>query len=161
MRAYYSDTGKAVVGGFSHGVVYCGKRGFKPLSCKCHRYNHHDTDETIQNKSIQLSEESITIRNSRDITVNLTDTKAAANLQATLQEAIIVLISNSGTNRAQAKLIANDLLQSAKTKQISNRHIRIEGSRNVEITSTDTQLLINIQLLLQLLVAVFVQLNNG
>ncbi|WP_035185849.1 spore coat protein [Alteribacter aurantiacus] len=118
-----------------------------------------NNDTTFQNKSLQLSEELIIVRNSCDVTVTTTDTKAAINLQAALQAALVILISISIADSDRAESITNDLMKSVKSKQISYQKVIVEDSKDVNITSTDTQLLINIQLLIQLLILVSAQLN--
>ncbi|WP_096438403.1 spore coat protein [Alteribacter populi] len=116
-------------------------------------------DAQVENKTLQLSEELIVVRNSCDVTVNTTDTKAAVNLQAALQAAIVILISISIADSNQAENITNDLMQSVKTKQVSLQKIVVEGSQNVDVTTTDTQLSVSIQILVQLLILISVQLD--
>ncbi|PYZ97497.1 spore coat protein [Alteribacter lacisalsi] len=125
-----------------------------PLSC-----NTSQPNTQVDNKTLQLSEELIVVRNSCDVNVTITDTKAAINLQAALQAALVILISISVGSSEDAREITNDLLQTVQVKQISNQQLIIEGSKNVDINKTDTQLLINIQLLVQLLILVSAQLD--
>ncbi|WP_216828149.1 spore coat protein [Alkalihalobacterium elongatum] len=114
---------------------------------------------TQTNKTLQLSEEYIFIKDSCDVSVNTTDTKAALSLQASLQAAIAIVISISILDSAKAETITQELLQSSKIKQVTNQKTIIENSRNVNVTTTDTQIAANIQLLLQLLLAVLVQID--
>ncbi|MBP3951213.1 spore coat protein [Bacillus suaedae] len=121
-------------------------------------------DDVVQeagqvSKTLQHSEELIFIKDSCDITVNTTDTKAAVQLQASLQAAIALVISISIADSDQAEEITQELLQSSKIKQISVQKTVIENSRNVEVTTTDTQIGVNIQLLLQILLALLVNLD--
>lgn len=111
------------------------------------------------NKTLQQSEEYIFIKDSCDITVTTTDTKAAVQLQAALQAAIALVISISVLDSQEAEQVTQELLQSAKIKQITLQKTVIENSRNVEVTTTDTQIGINIQLLLQILIAILVNLD--
>jgi spore coat protein X len=111
------------------------------------------------NKEIQLSEELIHIINSCDVTVSTTDTKAALSLQASLQAAIALIISISIADSTKAERITQDLMQTTKTKQQTFQKIVIEGSQGVNVVTTDTQVALNIQILLQLLLALIVRLD--
>jgi len=126
-------------------------------------FNCKDNDveqEAVQKSTeFQLSEELILIKDSCDVNVNTTDTKAAVNLQVALQVAIVVLLQISIADGAQAERVAQDLLQSSKIKQINRQKTVIENSRNVNVTTTDTQVAVNIQLLVQILVALLVRID--
>jgi spore coat protein X len=112
------------------------------------------------NKTLQQSEEYIFIKDSCDITVSSTDTKAAISLQASLQAAIALVISISiASSSAEAEQITQELLQSTKTKQLTYQKTVIENSRNVNVETTDTQIGVNIQLLLQILLALLVNVD--
>ncbi|MBU8906890.1 spore coat protein [Desertibacillus haloalkaliphilus] len=118
------------------------------------------TQEADQlNKTLQLSEELIHVKDSCDITVNTTDTKGALNLQAALQAAIALVINISIADSDRAERITQDLLQSSKIKQITRQKTLIENSRGVEVRTTDTQLAANIQILLQILLALLVNID--
>lgn len=111
------------------------------------------------NKEIQLSEELIHIINSCDVTVSTTDTKATLSLQASLQAAIALIITISIADSAQAERITQDLLQTSKTKQQTIQKVVISDSQGVNVTTTDTQIALNIQVLLQILLALIVKLD--
>jgi spore coat protein X len=111
------------------------------------------------NKDIQLSEELIHIIDSCDVKVNTTDTKAAVSLQASLQAAIALIISVSIADSSTAERITQDLMQTTKTKQQTFQKVVIEGSQGVNVTTTDTQVALNIQILLQILLALIVRLD--
>ncbi|MDV2685250.1 spore coat protein [Alkalihalophilus lindianensis] len=128
----------------------------------CHSNNNNDTQSAEQeNKTLQLSEEYIIIKDSCDVNVTSTDTKAALSLQASLQAAIAIVISISIADANTAEMVTQDLLQTAKLKQLSYQKTVIENSRNVDVTTTDTQVTANIQILLQLLITLFVNLDLG
>jgi spore coat protein X len=112
-----------------------------------------------ENKMYQLSEEYIFIKDSCDVTVSTTDTKAALSLQAALQAAITVIVSISIADSAKAEQVTQDLLQTAKIKQVTYQKTIIENSRNVDVTTTDTQVAVNIQILLQILLALVAKLD--
>ncbi|MFZ4453230.1 spore coat protein [Salibacterium aidingense] len=107
-------------------------------------------------KTVQASEEYIQVVDSCDVTVSTVDTKGALNLQAALQAALVIIITITifGGDASQADEFTQDLLQSSKIKQVTFQQTYIENSRDVTIETNDTQLALNIQLLLQLLLAV-------
>lgn len=107
----------------------------------------------------QYTEEWIFIKDSCDVTVNTTDTKAALSLQAALQAAILVVIRISIADGQMAEQITQELLQSSRVQQGTRQKTIIENSKNVSVTTTDTQIALNIQVLLQLLLAVVVELE--
>ena len=126
----------------------------------CPKKDEQETQEaTHENKTFQLSEEYILIKDSCDVSVHTTDTKAALSLQASLQAAIAIVISISIADSARAEKITQDLLQSSKIEQVTKQRTIIENSRNVNVTTTDTQVAANIQVLLQVLVALLVKLD--
>lgn len=126
----------------------------------CPPKEENDTQGAEQvNKTLQLSEEYILIKDSCDVTVNTTDTKAAVSLQASLQAIIAIIISISIADSQKAEKVTQDLLQTAKIKQVTYQKTIIENSKNVDVTTTDTQVAVNIQLLLQLLLALIVRLD--
>jgi len=122
--------------------------------------NNSNEQEGVQESSeLQLSEEVIFIKDSCDVNVSTVDTKAAINLQVALQVAIVILLQISIADSARAERVAQDLLQSSKIKQINRQKTVIENSRNVNVTTTDTQIAVNIQLLVQILVALIARLD--
>ena len=127
----------------------------------CHPTDDADVEQVAGqvDKTLQFSEEYIFIKDSCDVTVSSTDTKAAVSLQASLQAAIALVISISVASADQAEQITQELLQSTKTKQMNYQKTVIENSRNVQVTTTDTQIGVNIQLLLQILLALLVNLD--
>ncbi|WP_088102437.1 spore coat protein [Halalkalibacter urbisdiaboli] len=121
-------------------------------------------DDVVQNaeqlnKTLQLSEEYILIKDSCDVTVTTTDTKAAVNLQASLQVVIALVISIAVASSQEAEKITQELLQHSKVKQVNYQKTVIENSRNVDVSTTDTQIGVNIQILLQILLALLVHLD--
>ena len=116
--------------------------------------------EAIQHSSeFQLSEELVYIKDSCNIKVTSTDVKAALSLQAAIQAAIAVIISISIADSDDADRITQELIQSSNIKQITRQKTIVENSRDIEITTTDAQIAVNIQLLLQLLLALIVELD--
>ena len=111
------------------------------------------------NSEVQISEELIFIKDSCNVDVTSTDVKAALSLQAALQAAIAVIVSISIADGDRADRITQDLLQSSRIKQITRQKTIVENSRDVDIKTTDAQIALNIQLLLQLLLALIVELD--
>lgn len=125
--------------------------------------NNDDTrinQEAAQfNSEVQISEELIYIKDSCNINVTSTDVKAALSLQAALQAAIAVIVSISIADGNRADRITQDLLQSSRIKQVTRQKTIVENSRDIDIKTTDAQVALNIQLLLQLLLALIVELD--
>ncbi|RKL66331.1 spore coat protein [Salipaludibacillus neizhouensis] len=135
-----------------------------PNACHPSDVDADDDDDVVQesnqvNKTLQISEEYIFIKDSCDVTISTTDTKAAVSLQGALQAAIALVINISIADGETAERVTQDLLQAAKTKQKTFQKTVVENSRNVDVTTTDTQVSVNIQILLQLLLALIVKLE--
>lgn len=110
-------------------------------------------------KEFQLSDEIIHIKDSCDVTVHTTDNKAAINLQAALQAAISIVLNIAIADNKKAEEIQQELFQTSRIKQITNQKTIVENSRNITIETTDNQIAVNLQILLQLLLALMVNLD--
>ncbi|MGM1846724.1 spore coat protein, partial [Bacillus cereus group sp. BceL184] len=111
--------------------------------------NANFLEEAIQTDEIdQISEEYIEIVDSADVQVTTTDTKAALSIQAALQAAIVVVVSISIADSEKADKITQELFQKSAIKQINRQKTFIKNSRNVTVTTTDTDIAVNIQILL-------------
>lgn len=134
-------------------------------SCSRHPLDCGDDDggidqESVQsNSQVQISEELIYIKDSCKVNVSSTDVKAALSLQTALQAAIAVIISVSIADSSQAEGIVQELMLSSRQQQVTRQKTIVENSRDIEITTTDAQIALNIQLLLQLLLALIVELD--
>ncbi|ONG92914.1 spore coat protein [Bacillus cereus] len=143
------------------------KEDCEPKKEDCESLNYYSfskntnfLEEAIQTDKIdQISEESITIVDSADVEVTTTDTKAALSIQAALQAAIVVIISISIADSEKADRVAQELFQKSSIKQINKQETVIRNSRNVTVTTTDTDIAVNVQILLQILLALLVKLN--
>jgi len=125
-------------------------------SCK----SNDPTEEAVQEAEIdQSSNEVIIIRDSCDINVETTDTQIAASLQAALQVAIAVVINITIADSSRAETVTQELLQNSQLKQTNRQKIVIANSRQIDVATTDTDVAISLQLLLQILVALVVQLD--
>jgi len=116
-----------------------------------------DADQVVFTK--QQSFERIIVKDSESVNVQTTDTQAAISLQLGLQAAIAAVISITIGDSDQGKAVAQDMKQFIKTKQRNIQTTIIEGSKNVSVTTTDTDLAVNIQAMLQILVAVVAKLD--
>ncbi|PEJ97484.1 spore coat protein [Bacillus wiedmannii] len=122
--------------------------------------NSNFLEAAIQADEIdQVSEEYIEIVDSADVQVTTTDTKAALSIQAALQAAIVVVVSISIADSEKADKITQELFQKSSIKQINRQKTFIKNSRNVTVTTTDTDIAVNVQILLQILLALLVKLN--
>ena len=117
----------------------------------------NNLDGVIEN--IQQSFEQIIVVDSADVEVTTTDTQVALSLQVALQATIALIISISIADSARAEKLTQDLLARVKTQQINRQQTIIENSRGVRITTTDTDAAVNVQLLLQILIALVVRLD--
>ena len=143
------------------------KEDCEPKKEDCESVNYYSfskntnfLEEAIQTDKIdQISEEYIEIVDSADVQVTTTDTKAALSIQAALQAAIVVVVSISIADSEKADKITQELFQKSAIKQINRQKTFIKNSRNVTVTTTDTDIAVNIQILLQILLALLVKLN--
>ncbi|AJI30191.1 spore coat protein [Bacillus cereus] len=136
------------------------KEDCEPLNSYSFSKNSNFIEEAIQTDEIdQVSEEYIEIVDSADVQVTTTDTKAALSIQAALQAAIVVVVSISIADSEKADKITQELFQKSSIKQINRQKTFIKNSRNVTVTTTDTDIAVNIQILLQILLALLVKLN--
>ena len=128
----------------------------------CHPFDTDDTvdqDKDAQLNNIQKSIESIVIKDSCDVDVTTTDIQAALNVQLVLQVAISLVISISIADSSKADTITQELNAKLQTSQINKQQVYVENSRGVNVFTTDTDLAVNIQLLLQVLIALVVKLD--
>lgn len=109
--------------------------------------------------SEQKSIESIIIKDSCDVEVSTTETQAAVNVQVTLQLAIALVISVSIADSSQADAVTQDLFAELKSSQMNRQRVYIENSRGVNVTTTDTDIVVNVQVLLQVLIALLARLD--
>lgn len=107
----------------------------------------------------QRSFEEIIIRNSEGVDVNTTDRQVAVSLQLGIQAAIGAVIIAAIGDSDQQKAVVQDIKQFTKSKQLNYQRTVIEGSRKVAVTTIDTDVAVNIQALLQVLVAIVAKLD--
>ncbi|MEC3654051.1 spore coat protein [Bacillus siamensis] len=112
-----------------------------------------------RNINRQTSEEMIIIRDSCDIEVTSTDTQVAASIQAALQAAVIAIINLSIADGELADQVIQDLVQQSVNNQSNRQKLVIENSRNINVTTTDTDIAISVQILAQILVALIIAIG--
>lgn len=118
------------------------------------------TQDSVQiNETVQASEEYIFIKDSCNIDVTSTDTQVAVSLQAAVQVAIALVINLTIADSNRAEQVTQQLLQSSVIKQVNKQKLIIENSRDVTITTTDTDVAISLQVLIQILLALLVQID--
>ena len=107
----------------------------------------------------QQSFEWIVIKDSEGVEVHTTDTQVAVSLQAAIQAAIAVVISVTVGDSEAGKGVVQDLKQFFKSNQRNTQKTIITGSKCVKVTTTDTQVAVNIQALIQILLAIVARLD--
>ncbi|GGA27822.1 MULTISPECIES: spore coat protein [Psychrobacillus] len=107
----------------------------------------------------QQSKEWIIVRDSEGVDIQTTDTQAALSLQLGIQAAIAAVISLTIGDTAQGRAVTQDMKQFVKTKQQNVQKTIVEGSRNISVTTTDTDVAVNIQAMLQILVTLVAKLD--
>jgi len=118
------------------------------------------TQDAVQvNETIQASEELIFIKDSCNIDVTTTDTQVAVSLQVAIQVAIALVINLTIADSDRAEKVTQQLLQNSVIKQANRQKLIIENSRDVTITTTDTDVAISLQVLIQVLLALLVQID--
>lgn len=124
-----------------------------------------DSNDDAMNEADQIadidqdSHEVIIIRDSCDINVDTTDTKIAVSLQAALQVAIAVVVNITIADDQRAEKVTQELLEMAQIRQSNRQKLVIVNSRDIEVSTTDTDVAISLQVMLQILVALFAQLD--
>ena len=129
----------------------------------CDDNDHNNADVQQSGAQVvstkQQSYEWIVVKNSEGVDIQTTDTQAALSLQLGIQAAIAAVITITLGDTDQARSVAQDMKQFIKTKQQNVQKTIIEGSKNVKVTTTDTDLAVNIQAMLQVLVSLVAKLD--
>lgn len=104
----------------------------------------------------QESAELIWVKESCNIEISTTDTQVGVSLQAGLQLAIALVLRITIGDSDQSDEISQELIQQFDMTQSNRQKIYIYNTKDARVTTTDTDLAINIQVLLQLLIALIV-----
>jgi spore coat protein X len=126
--------------------------------------NHKNDAEVMQeaNQVVLDKQESfewIIVKDSEQVNVHTTDTQVAVSLQAAIQVAIAIVITITLGDSEKGNAVVQDLKQFFRNKQRNSQKTVIHGSKNVEVKTTDTQVSVNIQALLQILVAIVAKID--
>ncbi|MCY9017526.1 spore coat protein [Priestia megaterium] len=119
-----------------------------------------DQDADAVSSIKQGSFEWIVVKDSEGVTVNTVDTQVAANVQAAVQTAIGIITATLVGN-VQGQVIAQELNAILKTDQRNTQKTVIEGSKNIRVTTTDTDIAANVQTAVQTLTAVITAILVG
>ena len=87
----------------------------------------------------------IFIKNSYNCCVESTDTQAAVSLQVGLQLAIALVLRITILDSNEGAAVSEELLQAFTSQQSNKQKVIIENSKDVKVTTTDTDLSVNIQ----------------
>jgi spore coat protein X len=98
------------------------------------------------------------IKNSHNIKIQLSDNQSANSLQLSLHLAIALILNIISDTTNSDDLVIQKPIQQSIIKA-DKQSIVIENSRDITIITNDTDLTSNIQLLLQVLVALLVQID--
>lgn len=107
----------------------------------------------------QQSFEWIIVKDSECIDIHSTDTQAAISLQLGIQAAIAAVISVTIGDSDQGKNVADDIKQFMSMRQRNTQKTIIENSKGIKVTTTDTDLAVNIQAMLQILVSIVAKVD--
>jgi len=132
-------------------------RALDHISCKNEAEVMQEADQFAS--ITQQSFEWIVIKDSEDVEVRTTDTQVALSLQAAIQVAIAIVISITVGDNEAGKAVVQDLKQFFQSKQRNTQKTIIRGSHCVRVTTTDTQVALNLQALIQVLVAIVARLD--
>lgn len=139
-----------------------GERKWRALDhCENKRFSGADVLQEAEQIAAaeQKSFEKIIVKDSQDVKVHTTDTQVAVTIQVALQIAIAVVVRITIGDTAEGESIVQELKQFAVIKQKNAQKTIIENSTNVKVTTTDTDVAVNLQVLLQVLVAILVTLD--
>jgi len=107
----------------------------------------------------QESAELIWVKESCNIKVQTTNTQVGLSLQAALQLAISFVLKISLADSNEGEAVSQELLQKFSLEQTNKQKIYIYNTKDANVYTTDTDLAVNIQLLLQVLVALVVMID--
>ncbi|WP_164670858.1 spore coat protein [Virgibacillus doumboii] len=107
----------------------------------------------------QESAEMIWVKESCNITIDSMDTQTGVSLQASLQLAIMLVLNIVVGDSERGEAVSQELMQHFNADQINRQKIFIYNTKDATVTTTDTDLAVNIQAMLQLLLALAVMID--
>ncbi|WP_456275409.1 spore coat protein [Bacillus sp. AK128] len=129
------------------------------------KHNNNEVDAFVNQDADQLSvneqdsHEGIIIKDSVDVYVQSTDTQVAVSLQVAIQAAIALVISVTIGDSDRSQAVSQEIMQKFASEQKNQQLTVIENSKAVKVTTTDTDVTVNIQALLQVLLTLVVRLD--
>lgn len=136
-----------------------GKNKYSSLDFCCGEDKNVSQATDQLNTVEQKSYEWIVVRDSECVEVRTTDTQVALSLQAAIQAAIAIIISVTVGDAEKGNAVVQDVNQLFQSTQRNTQKTVIEGSTGISVTTTDTQAVVNIQALLQVLLAIVAKLE--
>src|SRR6478752_1427081 len=137
-----------------------GEQKWRALDhCKTGTHNGAVIDQDAEAASSieQQSFEWIIVKDSECVEVNTTDAQVAIQLQVAIAAVVAILTSNVN----QGEIVAEEMTALLGTKQRNSQKTVIEGSINVKVNTTDADVALNIQVAIQVLIAIFVSLLSS
>jgi spore coat protein X len=128
-----------------------------PFACKDPATVAQAAAEQI--RTVQSTEDEVVIKDSCNVTVTTVDVQAAINLQVAIQLAIALVLSVSIADGDAAKEIQQDLMQKISTRQAIKQKTYVKNSRDIKVSMADAEASVNIQVLLQVLLALVAKLE--
>lgn len=141
-----------------------GEQKWRALDhCKIGTHNGAVIDQEADAVSSveQESFEWIIVKDSEGVEVNTTDAQVAIQLQVAIQVAIAAVVAILTSNVNQGEVVAEEMTALLGTKQRNSQKTVIEGSVNVKVNTTDADIALNIQVAIQVLIAIFVSLLSS
>nr|MDH3163067.1 spore coat protein [Bacillus licheniformis] len=143
---------------------YPKKKLCDDYTCNCGRKGQNgfidsDLDQLHLNK--QLSDETIIIKDSCDVQVSTEDTQTLASVMTVAQTLAVTIILAIIDDPDLAELVTTDLLQVTANKQTNRQKLVIDNSRNVHVTTEDTDTAIIVSTFVQTVVITITALIVG
>ncbi len=131
-------------------------------NCKCGKHDAFINQKLDQlNLNKQLSDETIIIKDSCDIRVSTEDTQVVASVMTAVQTAIVTIVLAIIDDADLAELVSQDLLQVTANKQTNRQKLIIDNSRDVTVTTEDTDVAVLVSTAVQTLTVVIATLIVG
>jgi len=117
------------------------------------------TGDLLEDESRQGLWQVVTIRDSENVQIDVSELQAGIAFQATLQLAISLVLSIAVAGATEATSMETDLIQSVYTNQSHVMNIVVDESRDVRVTVASAQATASIQALLQVLLSLVEKLD--
>lgn len=131
-------------------------------NCKCGKdeaFINQELDQLNLNK--RLSDETIIIKDSCDIRVSTEDTQVVTSVLTAIQTAIVTVVLAIIDDFELAELVSQDLLQVTANKQTNRQKLVIDNSRDVTVSTEDTDVATLVSTAVQTLTVIIATLIVG